>query len=72
MKELHLHDNDGIKDDHLAIGAGKIDFECLFEYIEQNSLKPITTVEAHKEKWLWQSLEALSRSERFCRIIQSY
>ncbi len=72
MKELHLHDNNGIKDDHLAIGAGKIDFEFLFEYIEQNSLKPITTVEAHKEKWLWQSLEALSRSERFCRIIQSY
>jgi sugar phosphate isomerase/epimerase len=72
MKELHLHDNDGIKDDHVAIGAGKIDFELLFEYIEQNSLKPITTIEAHKEKWLWQSLEALSRSERFCRIIQSY
>jgi sugar phosphate isomerase/epimerase len=69
MKELHLHDNDGIKDDHLAIGAGKIDFEFLFKYIEQNSLKPITTLEAHKEKWLWQSLEALSRSERFCRII---
>ncbi len=72
IKELHLHDNDGIKDDHLAVGAGKIDFEFLFEYVEEHSLKPIITLEAHKEKWLWQSIEALSRSERFCRIIQSY
>jgi sugar phosphate isomerase/epimerase len=72
IKELHLHDNDGIKDDHLAVGAGKIDFEFLFEYMEEHSLKPIITLEAHKEKWLWQSFEALCRSERFCRIIQSY
>lgn len=72
IKELHLHDNDGIKDDHLAIGAGKINFEFLFEYVEENSLKPIITLEAHKEKWIWQSLDALAQSERFCRMIQSY
>jgi sugar phosphate isomerase/epimerase len=72
IKELHLHDNDGIKDDHLAIGGGKINFEFLFEYLEENSLKPIITLEAHKEKWILQSLDVLSRSERFCRIIQSY
>ncbi|MBW1739883.1 MAG: sugar phosphate isomerase/epimerase [Deltaproteobacteria bacterium] len=71
LKELHLHDNDGTNDDHLAIGAGKIDFEYLFKYMEDNHLRPIITLEAHKEKWIWQSLEALSRSERFCRIIQS-
>jgi sugar phosphate isomerase/epimerase len=71
LKELHLHDNDGTSDDHLAIGAGKIDFESLFEYVEENRLRPIMTLEAHKEKWIWQSLEALSQSERFCRIVQS-
>lgn len=69
VKELHLHDNDGVRDDHLAIGSGKIDFEVLFGYLEERSLKPIVTIEAHKKKWMWQSLEALSRSERFCRII---
>ena len=68
LKELHLHDNDGTWDDHLAIGAGEIDFEDLFAYIEGNGLRPIMTLEAHKEKWIWQSLEALSSSECFCRI----
>ena len=70
LKQLHLHDNLGIKDDHLAIGKGKIDFESLFEYVEKNRLRPIITLEAHKEKWIWQSLEVLSKSERFSRIIR--
>lgn len=69
IKELHLHDNDGTEDHHLAIGEGNIDFESLFEYVDENRLRPIITIEAHKEKWLWQSIEALSRSERFRRII---
>ena len=69
IKELHLHDNNGIRDDHLPIGAGKIDFDILFEYMEKNRLRPIITIEAHKKKWLWQSFEALSRSGPFCRII---
>ena len=71
LKEIHLHDNDGTWDDHLAIGTGNIDFEYLFEYIEENHLRPIMTLEAHKKKWVWESLEALSLSERFCRIVQS-
>lgn len=69
LKELHLHDNDGTWDYHLAIGEGKIDFEVLFRYVEENRLKPIMTLEPHKEKWMWQTLEVLSRSESFRRII---
>ena len=71
LKEVHLHDNDGSGDDHLAIGAGEIDFESLFRYLGKNHLRPIMTLEAHEEKWIWQSLEVLSTSERFCRIVQS-
>jgi sugar phosphate isomerase/epimerase len=67
--ELHLHDNDGTRDQHLAIGDGAIDFEPLFAYVEENRLKPILTLEAHKEAWLWKSMEVLSHSERFRRII---
>lgn len=67
--EIHLHDNDGTEDNHLAIGKGDIDFESLFEYLDENQLKPIITIEAHKEEWLWQSIEALSRSKRFRRIV---
>jgi len=70
LRELHLHDNDGTRDDHLAIGAGKIDFDSVFEYVEENHLSPIMTLEAHKEKWIWQSLKVLSLSKRFCRIIR--
>ena len=69
IRELHLHDNDGTEDHHLAIGAGDIDFESLFEYVDENRMRPIITIEAHKEEWLWQSIEALSSSERFRRII---
>jgi sugar phosphate isomerase/epimerase len=70
LKQIHLHDNNGMNDDHLALGAGKIDFEYLFEYIDKNCPRPIITLEAHEEKWMWQSLEALSRSARFCRIVE--
>jgi sugar phosphate isomerase/epimerase len=69
IRELHLHDNDGTEDHHLAIGEGDIDFESLFEYIDENRMRPIITIEAHKEEWLWQSIEALSRSKRFRRIV---
>ena len=71
LKQLHLHDNDGTFDAHLAIGAGKIDFESLFTYLGENHLRPIVTLEAHEEEWIWQSLDVLSMSERFCRIVQS-
>jgi sugar phosphate isomerase/epimerase len=69
IRELHLHDNDGTEDHHLAIGEGDIDFEPLFEYIDEKRMRPIITIEAHKEDWLWQSIKALSRSKRFRRII---
>ena len=71
LRQVHLHDNDGTRDDHLAIGAGRIDFESLFTYLDENHLRPIVTLEAHQEEAVWQSLEVLSMSERFCRIVQS-
>ena len=70
LKQLHLHDNDGTWDDHWAIGTGKIDFEILFKFLEKNRLRPIITLEPHQEEWIWQSLEALSKSARFSRIIK--
>ncbi|MGD8757514.1 MAG: sugar phosphate isomerase/epimerase family protein [Deltaproteobacteria bacterium] len=71
VKELHLHDNDGSWDDHWAIGQGHVDFETLFKYVEDSHLRPIITLEAHKEAWIWQSFEALSASSRFRRIVSN-
>ena len=70
LKQLHLHDNKGGTDEHLPVGAGAIAFDRLFSHLNDNRLKPIITVEAHKEKDLWDSIETLSRWESFRRIIQ--
>ena len=70
LKQLHLHDNDGTWDDHWAIGTGKIDFEILFRFLEKNRLRPVITLEPHQEDWIQQSLDALSKSACFNRIIK--
>lgn len=60
IRQIHLHDNLGISDDHLALGKGKIDFRMLFEYLRVNKAHPpIITLEPHREEDLWPSLEYL-------------
>jgi sugar phosphate isomerase/epimerase len=70
LKQLHLHDNDGTWDDHWAIGSGKVNFDMLFRHVEEHRLHPIITLEAHQEDWLWQSLENLSHSVLFRRLLR--
>lgn len=69
LRQVHLHDNDGTWDDHLAIGTGNINFEALFTHIKKYAIQPIVTLEAHQENWVWQSLKALSESAGFRRLI---
>lgn len=57
IKHLHLHDNDGSSDAHLGLGQGTIPFPILFQYIKENSLNPIMTLETHYESDLVPSLE---------------
>jgi sugar phosphate isomerase/epimerase len=60
LGQLHLHDNQGNWDEHLAIGSGKIDFDILFDYFKRKkNTPPIVTLETHKEEALWPSLEYL-------------
>jgi sugar phosphate isomerase/epimerase len=63
LAQLHLHDNAGAGDDHLAIGAGRFDFSGLFRYLRQQRLRPLITLEPHQEEGLWASLQALARLE---------
>ena len=61
IRQLHLHDNHGNNDEHLAMGLGNIDFELLFNYLKLNSISPpIITLEPHQEEDLWPSLEYLA------------
>jgi len=59
LGQLHLHDNSGTRDDHLAIGQGTFDFAGLFDYLCQQNQRPVITLEPHREEGLWDSLRAL-------------
>nr|MBF0221911.1 sugar phosphate isomerase/epimerase [Desulfobulbaceae bacterium] len=59
LGHLHLHDNTGTHDSHLAIGHGSFDFAALFNYLAANRLNPLITLEPHSEDDLWASLETL-------------
>jgi len=61
--QLHLHDNSGDRDNHLAIGEGSFDFAGLFGYLRQQKQQPIITLEPHREEGLWNSLKALGAFE---------
>jgi sugar phosphate isomerase/epimerase len=60
--QLHLHDNLGRKDEHLALGEGKTDFEALFTDLRRiKETPPIVTLEPHKEQDFIPSLRYLER-----------
>ena len=55
--ELHLHDNHGSSDAHLAIGDGTFDFDTLFGTLAGRDL--ICTIEGHTKEDVIKSLERL-------------
>jgi sugar phosphate isomerase/epimerase len=56
LEHLHLHDNDGIADQHLGLGQGAIPWAELFAGIELLELSPGVTLEPHSEEDLNYSL----------------
>lgn len=62
LGQLHLHDNDGKADEHLALGRGCVDFPQLFKHLTaENDTRPVVTLEPHREEELWPSLKYLER-----------
>ena len=57
IKEVHLHDNNKLADDHLPLGDGEIDFSLFFQLLKKYGVNPIYTVEPHKVEDLERSLE---------------
>jgi sugar phosphate isomerase/epimerase len=54
---LHLHDNDGTGDTHLAAGEGNVDFDRLFRLIDSTlPCLPTATLEIHSKSGLLQSI----------------
>ena len=61
LGQLHLHDNRGTQDEHLALGQGTIDFQRLLTLIAATSpAQPVITLEPHKEEDLLPSLNYLA------------
>ncbi len=59
LKHLHLHDNHGQSDDHLAINAGTVDFAALFHQVGKLATPPSMTLEAHLLPTLENSLHQI-------------
>jgi sugar phosphate isomerase/epimerase len=62
LRHLHLHDNFGLKDDHLPLGEGSIDFTSLFAQLTTipTRQRPSATLEAHSRDNLLRALAAIS------------
>ncbi len=61
MKQVHLHDNRGGRDDHLGLGKGHIRFDVLVDWIRRSGQRPpLVTLEPHQEEDVLPSLEALA------------
>ncbi|MFH1215297.1 MAG: sugar phosphate isomerase/epimerase [Pseudomonadota bacterium] len=61
LGQLHLHDNHGDHDAHLAIGKGIFNFKEFFTYLKQQGISPILTMEPHHENGIEESFAALEQ-----------
>ncbi|GAM09198.1 putative protein [Geobacter sp. OR-1] len=50
IAHVHVHDNNGSRDDHLPIGDGSIDFDLYFRLMKQYAPDAVYTVEAHNRE----------------------
>jgi sugar phosphate isomerase/epimerase len=57
---LHLHDNHGDDDTHLALGAGRVPVEEILDYLAHQGRRPVVTLEPHQEGSLAPSLDYLA------------
>lgn len=59
VKEVHIHDNSGTRDEHLPIGDGNIDFNRFFGLVGEFSPEAVYTIEPHGEGVLQSALTAV-------------
>lgn len=70
LGQLHLHDNNGKNDQHLAVGEGIFDFQALFMDLKKTDLHPVITLEPHSERDLWLSLKNIKQMQ-LVKIIET-
>ncbi len=57
--EIHLHDNLGENDDHIAVGDGTIKFGLLFNWLKNQEQMPILTLEMEQKTHVIKSVQRI-------------
>jgi sugar phosphate isomerase/epimerase len=65
LGEIHIHDNDGITDQHLPVGEGNFPFRELLALVRRKNLRPIFTIESHSDASLRRMLENIRAMKLF-------
>ncbi|HHL40750.1 MAG TPA: sugar phosphate isomerase/epimerase [Deltaproteobacteria bacterium] len=60
IAEVHIHDNHGRYDEHLAVGDGTVDFPLFFSLLARYASDPVCTIEPHGEDVLRRALDAVA------------
>lgn len=59
IAHVHVHDNNGLRDDHMPLGDGSIDFDLYFRLMKQYAPDAIYAIEAHDREKVELALERL-------------
>jgi len=59
LREMHIHDNRGQRDDHLPVGEGSINFRGVLHAALETGASPILTLEPHRREHFHRGLAAL-------------
>ncbi|MBI5418769.1 MAG: sugar phosphate isomerase/epimerase [Deltaproteobacteria bacterium] len=59
IREMHIHDNRGLRDDHLPVGEGSINFRGVLLAALDAGASPILTLEPHRIEHFHRGLSAL-------------
>ncbi|MCL5965743.1 MAG: sugar phosphate isomerase/epimerase [Deltaproteobacteria bacterium] len=59
VREMHIHDNRGLRDDHLPAGEGAINFHGVLLAAADAGANPILTIEPHRREHFFRGVAAL-------------
>ncbi|MCX6357024.1 MAG: sugar phosphate isomerase/epimerase [Candidatus Aureabacteria bacterium] len=65
IEEVHITDNAGAWDEHLAPGAGSIDFDAVFGLFRTHGVRAVITFEPHSEEAFVQTMGFIERHKSY-------
>ncbi|MCX6338417.1 MAG: sugar phosphate isomerase/epimerase [Candidatus Aureabacteria bacterium] len=65
IEEVHITDNRGEWDDHLAPGMGEIDFAAFFRLLKEHAIRPVFTFEPHDVDAFVETLKYITQHQDY-------